>query len=118
MPWHNYIAAFFAGAFLANVVPHFSTESRAPPSRHLREKMVLADSKRGLGALQLACRLHLAGGREGLERSASDSHCVSRGSQPLASWRVGALQRKNPVDNEGNPASAPLRKEHRALNHA
>jgi hypothetical protein len=23
MPWYLYIAAFFAGAFLANVVPHF-----------------------------------------------------------------------------------------------
>ncbi len=23
MPWYDYIAAFFAGAFLANVVPHF-----------------------------------------------------------------------------------------------
>jgi hypothetical protein len=23
MAWYNYIAAFFAGAFLANVVPHF-----------------------------------------------------------------------------------------------
>lgn len=23
MPWYNYIACFFAGMFLANVVPHF-----------------------------------------------------------------------------------------------
>jgi hypothetical protein len=23
MPWYDYLAAFFAGAFLANVVPHF-----------------------------------------------------------------------------------------------
>lgn len=23
MPWYNYIACFFAGAFLANFVPHF-----------------------------------------------------------------------------------------------
>jgi uncharacterized membrane protein len=23
MPWHHYVAAFFAGAFFANVVPHF-----------------------------------------------------------------------------------------------
>jgi hypothetical protein len=23
MPWYNYLAAFFAGAFLANAVPHF-----------------------------------------------------------------------------------------------
>ena len=23
MNWHNYLACFFAGAFLANVVPHF-----------------------------------------------------------------------------------------------
>lgn len=23
MPWYNYLAAFFAGAFLANTVPHF-----------------------------------------------------------------------------------------------
>ena len=23
MPWYNYIASFFAGMFLANVVPHF-----------------------------------------------------------------------------------------------
>lgn len=23
MPWYDYIAAFFAGAFLTNVVPHF-----------------------------------------------------------------------------------------------
>jgi len=23
MPWYNYLAAFFAGLFLANVVPHF-----------------------------------------------------------------------------------------------
>ena len=23
MPWYNYIASFFAGAFLANFVPHF-----------------------------------------------------------------------------------------------
>ena len=25
MPWYDYIAAFFAGAFLTNVVPHFVT---------------------------------------------------------------------------------------------
>ena len=23
MPWYSYLAAFFAGAFLANAVPHF-----------------------------------------------------------------------------------------------
>jgi FtsH-binding integral membrane protein len=23
MPWYNYVASFFAGMFLANVVPHF-----------------------------------------------------------------------------------------------
>ena len=46
MPWYDYLAAFFAGAFLANVVPHFTygisgnrfpTPFAHPPGRGQRD---------------------------------------------------------------------------------
>lgn len=49
MPWYDYIAAFFAGAFLANVVPHFvhgvsgdpfPTPFARPPGRGLSSPTV------------------------------------------------------------------------------
>lgn len=49
MAWYNYLAAFFAGAFLANVVPHFfhgisgdrfPTPFAHPPGRGLSSSMV------------------------------------------------------------------------------
>jgi FtsH-binding integral membrane protein len=49
MPWYVYLAAFFAGAFLANVVPHFTygisgnrfpTPFAHPPGRGLSSPTV------------------------------------------------------------------------------
>src|ERR1700740_1051547 len=49
MAWYNYLAAFFAGAFLANVVPHFThgisgdrfpTPFAHPPGRGLSSPTV------------------------------------------------------------------------------
>ncbi|HEX4037555.1 MAG TPA: hypothetical protein VHX37_05810 [Acidobacteriaceae bacterium] len=49
MPWYDYIAAFFAGAFLANAVPHFvhgisgdpfPTPFAKPPGRGLSSPTV------------------------------------------------------------------------------
>ena len=49
MSWYNYLAAFFAGAFLANVVPHFfhgisgdpfPTPFAKPPGRGLSSPTV------------------------------------------------------------------------------
>lgn len=49
MKWYNYLAAFFAGAFLANVVPHFihgvsgdafPTPFANPPGKGLSSPMV------------------------------------------------------------------------------
>jgi uncharacterized membrane protein len=49
MAWHNYLASFFAGAFLANVVPHFThgisgdrfpTPFAHPPGRGLSSPTV------------------------------------------------------------------------------
>lgn len=49
MAWYNYLAAFFAGAFLANVVPHFThgisgdrfpTPFAHPPGRGLSSSTV------------------------------------------------------------------------------
>lgn len=49
MGWHNYVAAFFAGAFLANTVPHFvygicgdrfPTPFSKPPGKGLSSPMV------------------------------------------------------------------------------
>jgi hypothetical protein len=31
MPWYNYLACFFAGAFLANVIPHFVSGTSGDP---------------------------------------------------------------------------------------
>jgi len=49
MKWYHYVAAFFAGAFLANVVPHFfhgvsgipfPTPFASPPGKGLSSPMV------------------------------------------------------------------------------
>jgi hypothetical protein len=49
MQWYNYVACFFAGSFLANVVPHFvhgisgdrfPTPFAKPPGRGLSSPMV------------------------------------------------------------------------------
>jgi hypothetical protein len=49
MNWYNYVACFFAGAFLANVVPHFfhgisgdrfPTPFARPPGRALSSPTV------------------------------------------------------------------------------
>ena len=49
MEWYNYFAAFFAGAFLANVIPHFvhgisgnkfPTPFAKPPGRGLSSPLV------------------------------------------------------------------------------
>ena len=51
MPWYNYLAAFFAGAFLANAIPHlvkgicgdpFPTPFAKPPGKGLSSPPVNA----------------------------------------------------------------------------
>jgi hypothetical protein len=58
--WYEYIACFFAGMFLANVVPHFvhgiSGERFPTPFTYPRERIVIANGKPCLGAIELRLR--------------------------------------------------------------
>ncbi len=63
MNWYDYVACFFAGMFLTNVVPHFVhgisgdrfPHTVRPPSR---KRIVIANGERCLGAIQSRGWIH------------------------------------------------------------
>ena len=61
MEWYIYLARFFAGAFLANTVPHFvsGVQGRPFPSPFASppERRIVADGKRYLGRGERSCRI-------------------------------------------------------------
>ncbi len=73
MNWYDYVACFFAGIFLANVVPHFVHGISWRPFPHtIRspswKRIVLANGERSLGTTKSDRRLHPVPGRKDFKR--------------------------------------------------
>lgn len=100
MHWYNYLAAFFAGAFLANVVPHFvqgicgnrfPTPFAKPPGRGLSSAPV--NMIWSLVNLALAMILYHLGGVEHGGRSAL--HAFLAGFAALSIMMSVQFQKKH-----------------------